>query len=229
MKALEKQLMIEGVQTETHVVADMMQRGWEFSKKLGLERHGFYCKENQIIIAVCNLEDTLRRARLIAASLDDGSAVAEVHAMRGDYKKDDVFFAAGDLLRIDGTRICVLKNERALLTFSPDNDKFESDLETMEFASELSKLKGFDLWSALDELEAMYQRIKVGVNRLKVIELPSHEMTIPKRHSMYSYYFSDNLINSNVSEYEVRYFGLFYESIGFSPRDVEAVASVILD
>lgn len=235
LRAVEKQLESSGIHTETKITRDMMSKGWEFSKKLGLpgDRGNRPPAEfENVIDAICSLEDALLRAKSIVSHIDRHSVVVEIHSLSGINDKEDIMADVYDVWRIGGTKICIVKNERTLRTFNL-SDKIEDLERNLGFASWLSKLKGFDLENARRELDSLYRIIKAEKNLLKIIELPSVERFLPRKHPMYQYYYDiedpQTIVKSGVSEFEVCYYARYFHRTEFCEKDLKAVTSVIQD
>ena len=228
--ALAKRLMADGIVTEEKAVTDMMERAWEIRKRLGKT----YPQTDDIIAAVLMLEDYLIRARLISGAIkkgDQGTIVLEMHGQTRIFEDEDFFDNTDKWRRLRGTKIIVASSATSYhLGFldMEDNPHHKTVNERSELASEIASVRNLDLIALLEELEALGRELNGHKKRLKLVELPTKSATLPKEHPAYSYYYGLDGIGIVTSAFEYMYCTVTRESVGFSERDVEKVASFLI-
>ncbi len=229
--ALARKLMAEGITTEEKAVYDMMERGWAVRKGVGKT----YPRTNDVISAVLMLEDYAIRARLVYDAIKKGdreTIVVEMHGQTRTFNDEDYFGNPHIWRRLRGTTILIaakaMPDHLGFLDME-NNAHHETikDRELAEKAEEIAKLRNFDLMELIKELEELGRELRRYTKSLKLVELPTKDVKLPKEHPMHDTYYDQEGRGFLTSAFEDMYCTVTRENPGFSERDVEKVASII--
>jgi len=244
--ALVEKLNSLGVKTEIHNRKNMMERTWEIRKFILAD-----CKEfshNGVLSAILSLEDHVLRLNAfseIFLNSPQDILIGELHAMSGDV------LAAGTILpeshhfmRVPDARVLVctdllgafretrdfasLELEEADRNISESHKKQFNELVST-FLTKLKEHFGLDAGQLLSEVDALLAKMEFKKEHLMIFELPSTYAPIDCAHEMHGHYFYPNKVinTSNTSEFEDAYSTGYRYSVGFTFRDVDAVAGII--
>lgn len=173
--------------------------------------------------AVLTLEDTICQAREIKRELkgrDRLTFILQVHGM--DKVSGDTPFVETTVKRIPGT----------IFTFGTFDDVIQNCLERFEEITgamqDISKLLSINLDSALKELQSLRNELRPNRGIVKFLEVPSERVYLSASHEMYGYYFNLDGTMKIASDYENSYCVFGRQSAGFTQKDVEKVAKLLV-
>ena len=226
-RALSKKLMENGIQTDTLITTDMMKRGWELRSRLG-DVHSD-SDDRSALSATLTIEDFLIRTSVLLRLLSDpGIMVLELHAYNCE-RTSEYFSNPYEWRRLAGTDITVqaLHFDQA---FSDVTRECSSLIDkSPRVANGVAQLRGMDLGDTIRELREKLRELKAHRNRIKLVELPSIAVSLPRSHPAFGFYFSaDGSYRSRLSSFETSYCAEFRKGADFSERDVRSVASILV-
>ena len=248
MKALGDRLVERGVEVQKANPLEVRRLGWKMDENRFVKIDGLYgqgdwsnelrknvmvpedCEHNEVISGVFTLIDYYYRVGFAQKCLSANpfSMIIELHAYP-QRDENESFFEVCDCWRVDRTGILISKSY-----YSDLKETFEKVLkkagECWRFAEKIAGFFGFDMGMAIRRIGRALQAIKEMDRRILVLEIPGKGISLPKRHPMYSHYFRNkpdgDVVFRPVSYFEEAYCAHSYESVGFTQKDVDAVASV---
>jgi hypothetical protein len=241
MQEVANRLRKEGVQVETCMRKGMMERTWEVRRFVS-----GYAKEvsNPVLLSsLLSVEDACIRLESISNAFLEGpkdTIVAEFHAM------DEAVLGASTLF-LDKQNFEHIANADALKCRSPlagFTETLEFGGNAVEYAAEgildkhkprylesierfselLSRHMGMDLYKLCSRAMELVNALRGKSLQMRIFEFPSISRTIPREHSMHSYYYTSRNNVRTTSRFEEVYASVIRYSMGRAFRDTDAVA-----
>ncbi len=235
--ALKNKLLTENIMVEEKVILGMMKRGWSIRRHI-LSSFNDHPDANEAAKLVLALEDSLIRIRVMWNSLivndNKNTFFLEMH---GDFnRKDDEIFNDTDVKRIENTRFLIREFQHFVDYCSRLGKKLELEeiipWEISGLIVEFSKIRGFDLGEALNEVKVKLGEIARLEKIIRTIEIPGDVKILDREHPAFNLYYENDgghiRTKQGITNFEELYCSVFRTSICFTQQDIDAVASLLL-